>query len=258
MCIVGASLLAQVNSRRKSEIPSGEVSVTSLSGTPSKEYIYAGGRLVATEEPAGGGGCGGSPGTPGPPTATANNPPTSVAIHWPASSGTVDHYQVERKQTLLDSGYQVVIFNVPPASPVVSTTDSTVIGNTAYVYRVQAFLDAAGNCPSAYSNIDLATTVIFTEDPLVGKETTIKALHIAEVRQAVDAVRTTAGIGGATWTNPLNHLDQVRAVDFSELRNRLNEGLSQLGLSPISGDSTIAPLNIVFATQLQIVRDKVK
>ena len=54
MSIVSASLLGQVNSRRKSKVPSGEVSVASLSaGSPSKEYIYAGGRLVATEEPNG-------------------------------------------------------------------------------------------------------------------------------------------------------------------------------------------------------------
>src|SRR6266404_7711449 len=52
VAIVSASLLAQVNSRRRSKGASGEVSEASLSaGSPSKEYIYAGGRLVATEEP---------------------------------------------------------------------------------------------------------------------------------------------------------------------------------------------------------------
>ena len=50
--IVGTSLFAQVNSRRKSQSHSTEVSVMSLSANaPSKEYIYAGSKLVATEEP---------------------------------------------------------------------------------------------------------------------------------------------------------------------------------------------------------------
>ncbi|MEK6325152.1 MAG: hypothetical protein AABN33_26225, partial [Acidobacteriota bacterium] len=52
VCVVGTSLLAQVSSKGKGKRDSGEVSVMSLSpGGPSKEYIYAGGRLVATEEP---------------------------------------------------------------------------------------------------------------------------------------------------------------------------------------------------------------
>src|SRR6266404_8990387 len=53
VAIVSVSLLAQVNSRRKSKGGSGEVSEVGFSaGSPSKEYIYAGGRLMATEEPA--------------------------------------------------------------------------------------------------------------------------------------------------------------------------------------------------------------
>src|SRR5438270_778771 len=56
------SVLGQKERRGKS------VSTASLnSNSPSKEYIYAGGRLVATEEPNGGG-CGAGPGTPGQPT----------------------------------------------------------------------------------------------------------------------------------------------------------------------------------------------
>lgn len=231
-----------------------DVSTASFnSNSPAKEYVYAGGRLVATEETTGGG-CATGPGTPGQPTATATST-TSVTIIWPASSETVDHYQVERKQTLSDSGYQVVKANVPPASPNVSVTDSPVSANTAYVYRVRAFLDAAGVCPSAYSGADLATTVVFNDDPLQSHVTIIRAQHVTQLRQAVDAVRLTAGIGAASWTNPL---DQVRWVHFSELRTRLNEALSVLRFSQMPTDPGIALGNTVYATHLQAVRDKVK
>lgn len=51
LCVVG-TILAQVNSRKKGKRTSGEVSTMSLSASsPSKEYIYAGSKLVATIEP---------------------------------------------------------------------------------------------------------------------------------------------------------------------------------------------------------------
>lgn len=50
LSILGTTMLAQVNSRKKAT-PAAEVSVMSLSATtPAKEYIYAGSKLVATEE----------------------------------------------------------------------------------------------------------------------------------------------------------------------------------------------------------------
>jgi len=52
LCVVGVSLLAQISSRKKDRARSGEVSTTSFSPTvPSKEMIYAGTRLLASEEP---------------------------------------------------------------------------------------------------------------------------------------------------------------------------------------------------------------
>jgi hypothetical protein len=54
VCVISTSLLAQVISRKAQPANSGEVSTASLTpGSPSKEMIYAGGRLIATEEPAG-------------------------------------------------------------------------------------------------------------------------------------------------------------------------------------------------------------
>jgi hypothetical protein len=54
ICAVGVSLLAQVSLRRNGEDASSEVSLAGfVAGSPSKEYVYAGGRLIATEEPTG-------------------------------------------------------------------------------------------------------------------------------------------------------------------------------------------------------------
>lgn len=216
---------------------------------PSKEYIYAGGRLIATEEESG---CSGGITASDDLTATASSTAT-VTLEWTAfTGGPVHHYEVERRSA---GSFVTVIFNVPPNTVSVQDTN-TLNPNTAYLYRVRAF-DSA-NCPSPYSNTDLATTTIFDEDPLQGQLTTIRTVHITQLRQAVDAVRLTANIGEATWTNPLQ---DVSAVHFSELRTNLNQALDELsvlGLSPMPIDPAIAPTNTVFAAHLQAVREKVK
>jgi hypothetical protein len=235
VAIVSVSLLAQVNSRRKRKATSGEVSVASLS-SPSKEYIYAGGRLVATEEPTGGGGCGTGPGMPGHLDATATSA-TIVALTWPASTGAVDHYQVERKQTVSDSGYQVVNPNVPPSTNPISVNDAnSVSANTAYVYRVRAF-DASA-CPSPYSNIDLATTVIFSSDPPVAIGSTIYAVHLTRMQTAVNAVRITAGLTPFDWGDSNAPVTVAPATggtilkdQIQKLRNTLNQARLQLNLT---------------------------
>lgn len=216
------------------------------SNSPSKEYIYAGGRLVATEEASG---CGGGITASNNLTATASSA-SEVSLLWTAFTGPVDHYEVERRTT---GSFATVIFNVSPASPTVSVSEPNLSGNTAYLYRVRAF-DSA-DCPSGYSNIDLATTTIFDDDPLQSQVTIIKALHVTQLRQAVDAVRVTANIALASWTNPL---DQVRANHFSELRTKLNDALPLLGFSEMPIDPAIAPGNTVFTAHLQAVREKVK
>jgi hypothetical protein len=53
MSIVGTSILAQVTTHKKGKEAAGEVSVASFT-SPSKEMIYAGTRLITTEEPCSG------------------------------------------------------------------------------------------------------------------------------------------------------------------------------------------------------------
>ncbi len=187
-------------------------------GSPSKEYIYAGGRLLATEEQT----QGTSPG----PTALAANAAsaTQVSLSWTApATGSVDHYQVERAQivgsfTLLNGNPTTTSFN-----------DTTVSSGPAYLYRVCA-VDVAGN-RSAYSNVDLATAIIFTDDPLSAGVTTVKAQHLTEVRQAVNAVRVLAGLAAATWTDSYPTGVMIKAMHIQELRDNLDQALGALGFT---------------------------
>jgi hypothetical protein len=88
-----------------------------------------------------------------------------------------------------------------------------------------------------YSNSDVATTVAFTDDPLIGSSDTqggpatiIYARHLTELRRAVNAVRALVpNMTAATWTypDPVSSLpEQRRGIyleDVQNLRDRLGE-----------------------------------
>lgn len=54
---------------------------------------------------------------------------------------------------------------------------------------------------SAPSNVDLATTMLFT--PLIPGQTIIAASHFEELRSAVNAVRAANGTAAASWSSIL-------------------------------------------------------
>src|ERR1044072_8733873 len=190
---------------------------------PTKEYIYAGSRLIATEEPAAV--------TLAPPASMiatsitdAGNPPAPrVTISWTATPGA-DHYQVEKTNNV-NVAYSSVSTNVTGTS----YTDTGVSSVTAYLYRVRA-VDAAGNV-STYSNIDLATAITFTDDTITRQSTLVKAAHITELRQAVDAVRALANSGAANWGGAITpNSTLVQASHIQDLRTNLDAARNTLGL----------------------------
>lgn len=73
--------------------------------------------------------------------------------------------------------------------------------------------------------------------------TTVKAAHITELRTAVNAVRSLAGLAAAQWTNQTltTTVTVISADDVRDLRLRLDEALTSLGIqnSPYE-DSNLA------------------
>jgi hypothetical protein len=208
----------------------GPVSLASFT-SPSKEYIYAGGRLVATEEPASSGCV--SPPSPGNTLFATAQTATSVVLNWAPSSGA-HHYEVQRRPSIA-VGTDWATLSPNPGSNTFTDNGVGVVANTAYLYRVRA-VDAAGACPSSYSNIDLATTTIFTDDPLVAQMTIIQAVHLTQLRTAINAVRTTAALAAFNWTDPPATDTPAPGVvikkdHIQKLRDSLNPALSALGLS---------------------------
>src|SRR5688572_11316801 len=121
----------------------------------SKEYIYVGGRLVATEEPPPAG-----PPPVGPPpgelSASATGPAgAGVELGWTApADGAVSGCLVERRR-LLGGDLTTLSENVT----LTTFHDATAAPDTAYLYYVRAVFEGGGI--SARSDPDVATTVAF-------------------------------------------------------------------------------------------------
>ena len=213
-------------------------------GSPSKEYIYSDSRLIATEEPQ-------------PLAAPVNLVASTISnaqinLSWNATPNA-HHYQVERASNL---GGTFTVLN----SNVAGTTfpDTSVSSINAYLYRVKA-ADANGNLSLA-SNLDLATAITFEDDPLQS-QTLVRAEHIKQLRQAINAVRhLTPTLQDYNWQQSSATLvgAPVMANDIDELRTALDEALNILGLP--AGGYTPASLagEFIQTGPITQLRDRVK
>lgn len=173
-------------------------------------------------------------------TATATST-TTVGVAWPAVA-LATSYVVERKAP----GGQFAPIGTPATA---SHSDTTASANTAYLYRVRA-VNAAGSSPNSVS--DLATTLIFTDDTLTGIP--VKAVHLSELRTAVNAVRALAGLSPTNFTDAAAAGLTIKSLHVTQLRTAINSARSMLGLpAPAFTDSSLAGVLIkaVHFTQLR-------
>ena len=187
---------------------------------------------------------------PPPGVTAAASSQTSVAVSWFATANTVG-YEIAR------SGGGAP-FSVVGSSATNSFNDATAAPNAAYLYKVRA-IDASGN-RSTFSNGDLATTVIFTDNPIVPGTTVVKAAHLTELRTAVTAVCSLAGQPAPAFSDPnLNGSIFIKAVHVSELRNALDGARVVLGLPALSyTDPALAAGATVRAAHWQQLRTGVQ
>src|SRR5262249_51924133 len=135
-----------------------------------------------------------------------------VSITWTAALGATS-YDVFRK-----APGQSFAFVANTGTATASYGDNAVTADTSYLYKVQA-KNGSGN--SSDSNIDLATTTIFTDDPIVPGSTKILAQHVLQMRTGVNAVRALAGLPAVTFTNAISPGTVIHSIDITELRTAL-------------------------------------
>lgn len=184
-------------------------------------------------------------------------PAARIGVTWAPPAGPVDHYEVERAET--------------PAGPFQTLSSDQKTTNfvdavpggaaRAYFYRVRAAWAGGGLSP--YSNVDMATAFSFADDPLNagGVRTPVKALHFAQLREAVNAVRGAAGLPPFDWTGAAPAAGgAVRAVHVNDLRRGLREALAALGLPPPAYEEPdpVGPGQPVKAPHVQQLRNLLK
>jgi len=174
--------------------------------------------------------------------------PTSVTIDWSAAAGA-DHYVLLRSS--LGTPFGVVV-----SQPGFHFVDTSLDPNTTYVYVVRS-VDGSNNA-SADSERDVATTMFFTDDPLTSG-VAVKAVHIAEIRAGVNAMRAAASLTPATFMDhALDSSSVIKAVHLTEIRTALDEARSALLLPSLSYNTVTAGTTGIHWFHLQQIRDAVK
>jgi PKD repeat protein len=133
------------------------------------------------------------PSTPTGLAGTATNP-TTVALSWQPSTGSVDHYDVFRDGAVIGTA-------PPAASP--SFTDRTATGATTYAYSVAA-VDAAGGSSAQSAAVQVTTPAADTTGPTVLSSTPSDGATgvavAANVTATFSEALATATVNGQTFT----------------------------------------------------------
>ena len=136
---------------------------------------------------------------------------SNVNVTWTASAGATS-YNV----------YRSTGRHVPTRWPArrprhVAFNDGGRSANTAYLYKVRA----VNGGESGDSNVDLATTVIFTDDPLVAGTTLVKGTHITNCAPRSTPCVRWPSLGAGSYTDPTltAGVTPVKAAHVNDLRD---------------------------------------
>jgi hypothetical protein len=175
---------------------------------------------------------------------------TNVDVTWTAVSGAVS-YEIYRRAA--PGSYSLI-----GTSSVPSYSDPTVTAGKAYLYAVKS-VDATPTT-SALSAPDLATTFFFTDPALTG--VLIKAIHITELRTAINTLRTLAGLSAFSFTDSslTVGVTTIKAAHINELRTALSAVFTALGFTPATytDPTLVAGTTVVKAVHVQDLRTGVQ
>jgi hypothetical protein len=130
------------------------------------------------------------------------------------------------------------------------TTTNPVAGATSSIFTTPP-LTSKGRYWARVSNIagsadsNTATlTVAFTDTPLVAGVTTMRLVHLTELRSRIDGVRVARGLTTYAWTDPVlvPQVTSVRVVHLADLRTAVSQAYVAAGLPPPAfTDPVLAP-----------------
>jgi Bacterial Ig-like domain (group 3)/FG-GAP-like repeat len=164
-----------------------------------------------------------------------------VRVNWSQVQDAVS-YKVWRRTSLANNWE---VWNTYAAA----STSISIPANTTYLFAVSAI--HANGSESPLSTPDLATAIDFTDDPIAQRVTPIRAQHFLELRTAVAAVRTFAGLPAFAYTNAIGPGKRIRRADLTELRAALLEARNAIGLATLFTDNPPIRMRALHLTELR-------
>ena len=149
------------------------------------------------------------------------------------------------------------------ASGVAHPGVTAVVGPDLRCVRAQYSGDATYPAAESWMTIQASQSpVTFTDDPLVARATSVKAVHIIELRTAIDAVRAARGLAGYSWADPTlaAAATRVRAAHLVDLRAALDEVYVAAARTPpfYTDAAIVARATLVKAVHLAELRAAVR
>lgn len=177
-----------------------------------------------------------------PPGFAANSSGGTVQLTWFATSGTAK-YEIWRNSgtgfAKVGETTNVTFNDTPPAS-------------SALLYKVRPV--SPGGVAGDFSNADFTISYSFTDATIIPRVTGVKALHVAELRDAANAFRALAGLPPATWTDSTT----ILAAQFNELRTAINAARTALGFGAALFSETLTTGVPVRQTHLTGLREAMR
>ena len=150
-------------------------------------------------------------------------------------------------------------------------TPGTVVTLSASPAAGAAFREWRGACsgssPTCILSVNDATTVTavfsrsFTDDPLVARATPVRAVHVTELRTAIDTLRARRSLAPFAYTDPglTPGVTPVKAVHLTNLRTALTEAYQAAGRSsPSCAESLTAGQTWIKASHVAELRTLVR
>ena len=121
--------------------------------------------------------------------------------------------------------------------------------------------DPGGSSASGSFTVTVAMPGTFTDDPVRPGATPVRAIHFAELRTRIDALRKRTNLASFAWTDPVltARVTPVRQAHLRELREALEEAYTEAGRSaPAWTDAEpTAGATLIRAVHLTELRDAV-
>jgi len=198
------------------------------------------------------------PPTPTALTATRRAGQNVIDMTW--SSTAADSYVIQRTH---NNGLPTEFTGIFGTSFADNDSQIATNGVVTYVYYV---IGVKNGVRSARSLPDIATFTTFTNDPLTQNQTLVAGYHVSELRQAIDAVRRSAGLS-VIWGTYAPATGLVSAWTFYEqaptspprdMFNALNQARQQLGMGTIGFAAAPVTGGSIVVTQIDTLRAGVK